>query len=139
MTSPKQPSETPRTAPHANAAFINALSEEGNREEILSMLQEVWNERCQLKRDLAALRGQLVEAQRPSLGATDADGNRWRKAVKDGEFPRRGAGGFWLHVDRISGVIHEYDTPEGVMDAAMATTDDGNDGKIANDFDSLAR
>jgi hypothetical protein len=37
-------------APHRPAAFINALAEEGTREELIHYLQETWNELCELRR-----------------------------------------------------------------------------------------
>ena len=46
---------TPRTdALHFRAAFINAIAEEGTKQEAIAWLQQIWNERCQLKRELAA-------------------------------------------------------------------------------------
>lgn len=35
--------------PHVPAAFINALSEEGTREELIKYLQKQWNETCWLR------------------------------------------------------------------------------------------
>lgn len=37
-------------APHVPAAFINAIAEEGTKEEAIAWLQKVWNENCQLRR-----------------------------------------------------------------------------------------
>ena len=50
--------------PHVPAAFINSLSEEGTREEILRYLQEQWNETC-------ALREQLEKARRAASDKSD--------------------------------------------------------------------
>lgn len=36
-------------APHVRAAFINALREEGTKEEAITWLQKTWNERCALE------------------------------------------------------------------------------------------
>lgn len=41
--------------PHVPAAFINALAEEGSREEILGYLQEQWNESCALREEVKRL------------------------------------------------------------------------------------
>src|ERR1700739_371186 len=38
-----------QTAPHVPAAFINALAEEGTREELVKYLQQTWNELCQAR------------------------------------------------------------------------------------------
>lgn len=43
--------------PHATAAFINALSEEGTKAETIKYLQETWNE-------LRAVRKELRECQK---------------------------------------------------------------------------
>lgn len=37
-------------APHSSAAFINALAEEGTREELVMWLQKTWNEICALQK-----------------------------------------------------------------------------------------
>jgi len=37
-----------KAAPHVQAAFINALAEEGTKEEVIFWLQKTWNERCAL-------------------------------------------------------------------------------------------
>ncbi len=51
---------TPRTdAPHCQAAFINAIAEEGTKQEAIAWLQQIWNERCQLERELAAARSKV--------------------------------------------------------------------------------
>ena len=38
--------------PHHNAAFINAIWEEGTKEESCRYLQQTWNELCELKQQL---------------------------------------------------------------------------------------
>jgi len=43
-------------APHTPAAFINAIAEEGSKKEAIEWLQKTWNERCQLEREIEALR-----------------------------------------------------------------------------------
>lgn len=35
-----------KNAPHVNAAFINALAEEGTRDELINSLQREWNKNC---------------------------------------------------------------------------------------------
>lgn len=42
--------------PRVPAAFINAIADEGTKEEAIKYLQEVWDERCLLKDELAELR-----------------------------------------------------------------------------------
>ena len=39
--------------PHVNAAHINALAEEGTREELIEWLQKQWDEICVLRKALA--------------------------------------------------------------------------------------
>lgn len=41
--------------PHVPAAFINALREEGTKEEVCNFLQEQWNETCALHKQNKAL------------------------------------------------------------------------------------
>lgn len=43
-------------APHVQAAFINAIREEGTKQEACDRLQKVWNENCALKKQIAAQR-----------------------------------------------------------------------------------
>lgn len=38
--------------PHVAAAFINAIAEEGTKEEAIKFLQETWNELCYLRKNL---------------------------------------------------------------------------------------
>lgn len=45
-----------REAPHVPAAFINAIAEEGTKAEAIEWLQKTWNENCELRAQLAALR-----------------------------------------------------------------------------------
>lgn len=40
--------------PHVNAAFINAIAEEGTKAEAITWLQKLWNENCALRKDIAA-------------------------------------------------------------------------------------
>ena len=42
------------TKPHHPAAFINALSEEGTKKEIIFYLQKTWDELCELKKQPCA-------------------------------------------------------------------------------------
>lgn len=42
-------------APHHQAAFINAIADEGDKKEAIKYLQETWNELCELKREHADL------------------------------------------------------------------------------------
>ena len=48
--------------PHAQAAFINALREEGTRDEACNRLQKVWNERCALAAEVERLEKLSEEA-----------------------------------------------------------------------------
>jgi len=41
------------TAPHCQAAFINAIREEGTKEEACNYLQETWNDLCEARALLA--------------------------------------------------------------------------------------
>jgi hypothetical protein len=45
--------------PHVPAAFINAIAEEGTKEEAIRYLQEQWNETCALKKQIRKLLGDL--------------------------------------------------------------------------------
>lgn len=52
-THPVQPmegDEMTRELPHHQAAFINAIADEGSKEEAIHFLQETWNELCELKK-----------------------------------------------------------------------------------------
>jgi hypothetical protein len=40
--------------PHVNAAFINALAEEGTRDELIAWLQAEWSDNCALGKQIAA-------------------------------------------------------------------------------------
>lgn len=51
--------------PHVRAAFINAIREEGTKEQACDWLQKQWNETCYL-------RGQLKEANRMLDNAAQA-------------------------------------------------------------------
>ncbi len=42
---------------HHPAAFINAIWEEGTKEEAIKYLQETWNELCEARKEIAALKG----------------------------------------------------------------------------------
>jgi hypothetical protein len=41
--------------PHVPAAFINAIAEEGTKEDAVQFLQEQWNETCYLRKRLEKL------------------------------------------------------------------------------------
>lgn len=56
MTAPVPHSQP--NIPHVRAAFINAIAEEGTKDEAVWWLQKQWNETCALRE---ALRGALVE------------------------------------------------------------------------------
>ena len=47
--------------PHVPAAFINAIAEEGTKEEAIEWLQKQWNETCALRAELKKLKGGDVE------------------------------------------------------------------------------
>lgn len=44
------------TFPHVPAAFINAIAEEGTKEEAIEYLQKTWNELCYLRKELAYIK-----------------------------------------------------------------------------------
>jgi len=51
-------------APHHQAAFINAITEEGTKSEAVRYLQETWNELCEARariRELEAAKGLMVK------------------------------------------------------------------------------
>ena len=69
---------TPRTdAPHYQAAFINAIAEEGTKQEAIAWLQQIWNERCQLERELAAAVKRIADKHKTNL--------RWIERVDQAE------------------------------------------------------
>lgn len=41
--------------PHVPAAFINAIAEEGTKDEAIEYLQKQWNETCALRAALSAI------------------------------------------------------------------------------------
>jgi hypothetical protein len=52
--------------PHVPAAFINAIAEEGTKNEAIDWLQKTWNENCALRAELKALRfGTLCSGKEP--------------------------------------------------------------------------
>ena len=50
-------------APHAQAAFINAIADEGTKDEAVQFLQETWNELCEARDEITALRARLAEVE----------------------------------------------------------------------------
>lgn len=42
--------------PHVPAAFINAIAEEGTKEEAVKWLQKIWNELCYKEKQLRELK-----------------------------------------------------------------------------------
>lgn len=53
-------SDTP-DYPHVPASFINAIREEGTKDEACDWLQRQWNEICALREELAASEAQVTE------------------------------------------------------------------------------
>jgi len=49
--------------PHRPAAFINAIREEGTKDEACAGLQKIWNERCSIAAERDALRAEVAEAK----------------------------------------------------------------------------
>jgi hypothetical protein len=56
-SNPVQSCQPITDAPHVPAAFINAIAEEGTKDEAIFWLQKQWNECCALRAELKALRG----------------------------------------------------------------------------------
>ncbi len=48
--------------PHVPAAFINAIREEGTKQQACDWLQKQWNECCALRDEIKTLKGQLKDA-----------------------------------------------------------------------------
>lgn len=48
--------------PYVRAAFINAIAEEGTKEEAVSYLQKQWNETCALRAEIERLKADLQKA-----------------------------------------------------------------------------
>ena len=57
MNTPAPSHEEREDFPHVQAAFINALAEEGTREELVTYLQKTWNELCFVKAQRDAANG----------------------------------------------------------------------------------
>ena len=53
--------------PHVPAAFINAIREEGTKEEACNLLQKQWNETCALKKRVKELKEVLRQARIAAL------------------------------------------------------------------------
>lgn len=62
-------------APIMRAAFINAIADEGTKEEAVEWLQKTWDEKCQLERQNAELRKQLEQAEARSRWTSVKAGN----------------------------------------------------------------
>ena len=45
--------------PHRNAAFINAIREEGSKEDACTFLQKGWNENCALRIEIKMLKKEI--------------------------------------------------------------------------------
>lgn len=56
-------------APHHNAAFINAIAEEGTKDEAVRYLQETWNSLCERRAELCETRARIrtLEAELAAL------------------------------------------------------------------------
>ena len=79
-------------APYRRAAFINAIAEEGTKQEAVQWLQATWNERCELADALEALQAEnarlreaLVDATAHLAGATSAYKTFARRARRFGQ------------------------------------------------------
>jgi|GEM_PF-3690028 len=68
--------------PHVNAAFINALAEEGTRGELIEYLQKQWNETCWLRAENERLRG-LIRQIAWSNAQCAADALKMRSIAMD--------------------------------------------------------
>jgi hypothetical protein len=54
--------------PFVRASFINALSEEGTREELVRYLQEQWNETCAVRGALRSANSRIAELREAAKG-----------------------------------------------------------------------
>lgn len=52
------------SAPHVPAAFINAIAEEGTKDEAIQFLQKQWNECCAMRDTIASLTEEVERLQR---------------------------------------------------------------------------
>lgn len=62
-----------REFPHHQAAFINAIADEGTKAEAIHFLQETWNELCELKKK---------HQEEPELKNLRTENERLREALE---------------------------------------------------------
>jgi len=53
--------------PHHPAAFINAIREDGTKDEACEWLQKIWNERCSIAAERDALKAKQEQARADAL------------------------------------------------------------------------
>ena len=63
MTQDRSTTPDRKEAPHVRAAFINAIADEGTKDEAIRWLQKTWNELCQAESELRKLRSDMERAQ----------------------------------------------------------------------------
>lgn len=61
-------------APHHNAAFINAIAEEGTKDEAVRYLQETWDSLCERRAELCEARARIRELEAEVAAAREARG-----------------------------------------------------------------
>lgn len=84
--------------PYVRAAFINAIAEEGTKEEAVSYLQKKWNENCALRAETERLtasnaamireRSSMIHTHRDNINRLRADLDGWKQAARQAEAER---------------------------------------------------
>ena len=83
---------------YVRAAFINAIAEEGTKEEAVSYLQKQWNENCALRAETERLtasnaalireRSSMIHTHRDNINRLRADLDGWKQAARQAEAER---------------------------------------------------
>jgi hypothetical protein len=117
----------PDPAPHVQAAFINALREEGTREEICDKLQLIWNELMQARQAPASPAAPETAAESDRLTAVNEElleALRLTKRLIDEALPKFNWGASALDAHAIS-LLNQ--APRAV-NAAIAKAEAGDRG-----------
>lgn len=83
VTATKLPDEPTKPFPHVNAAFINAIAEEGTKADAIKYLQDEWNENVALYaharelRQVASTALEEVKGLREEVGRLKEEKMRW--------------------------------------------------------------